>query len=236
MDNSFLDQFPLPQEAAVDLQRKGISEQRLQDGVSLMTSGHHGGLSYRFFVHQTRNEVLSEKTDFPVFESEDMIEWYRDRKNKITEKVRFLPKELLKFDKYDGTCIGGLYKDAYDRFKAGLSVAGLALRTWNKIPEGAVLALEELGIFTVEQFAAQPRQKIETRFPKELQEAFQLAIEYVNGKDTREQAQQTAQQLMAVMNENAKLNKEMEDLREQMAALISGQEAPARKSKKKEDA
>lgn len=235
MESNFLDQFPLPEVASVDLRGKHINEQRLQDGVSLMTSGHHGGLSYRFFVHQDRNAVLSEKTNFPHYDSIDMVEWYRDSKNKVTERCTHLPKELLKFDAFDGACVGGIYKEAYDRFKSGLETPGLALRRWNVLPDSDVQALEELGIFTVEQFASQPRNKVESRFPKEIQQAFQQAIEYVNGKDSREQATKQAEQLMSIMEENAKLSDTVSVLQEQLQSLLvrDGDEAKKRKSKVK---
>lgn len=230
-----LNNFALPDAAVNDLRKLGLSEQSLSDGVSLLSSGHDRGISYRFFVHEVRNPIKSETTGFPHYEKQDMIEWFKDDRNKPVEQVRLLPKELLSFDRFDGTCIGGLYKDAYLRFKQGLAAPGLALRRWNIIDEGSVRSLEELGIFTVEQFAAQPREKITTRFPKELQEAFQQAIEWVNGKDTREQAEKQGEQLMSVLNDNAKLSKEVEALRDQIQALIGSSEVevPRKRARRK---
>lgn len=233
MESNFLDQFPLPvPEASADIRSRNLNEQQLDTGVSLMTSGHDKGLSFRFFVHQERNVIKSELTNYPHFDSMDMIEWYKDSRNKITERCHFLPRELLAFDPVDGTCIGGIYKQAYDRFKAGLETPGLSLRRWNVLPEGEVRGLEELGIYTVEQFAAQPRGRIESRFPREIQQAFQQAVEYVNGKDSREQTEKQAEQLMHIMQENSKLSETVSTLQQQLQALISSNAPEPKKGKK----
>lgn len=234
-----ISQFKLPDEAVRDLASRHLNEERTSyDGATVITSGHDGGLSYRFFVEWIRNPIKSEIAGVTINDPVDHIEWFRDSKNKICEQVRFIPKELLRFDK-DGDCVGGLYRETYERFKAGLSAPGLALRPWNVLDEGCVRTLEETGIFTVEQFAAQPRRKIEG-YPQEFQDAFQLAIEYVNGKDSREAAAKTADQLMSVMTQLEESRKETDELRQQLSASIEGGQGwnppakvlPKRKGKK----
>jgi len=232
--DEIINTFPLPDVAVQDLQRREFNTQDLSPGVSVLSSGHHNGVSYRFFIHEERNSIKSEITGFPHYDKLEMVEWYVDDKTRPTEQVRFLPKELLRFDRFDGSCIGGLYKEAYDRFKAGIDAPGMPLRRWNVIDEGAVRSLEELGIFTVEQLAAQPRNKIESRFPANFRTYFQQAIEFVNGKDTREQTSKQAEQLLDVLKQNSELTAQMESLREQLSLLMAaqGEEKPKRARRK----
>lgn len=231
--DEIINTFPLPDVAVQDLQRRQMSTQDLSPGVSVLSSGHHNGINYRFFIKEVRNPIKSEITGFPHYDTVELIEYDIDDRTRPAFQVRpvcELPTQLLAFDKFDGSCKGGLYQEAYERFKAGMETPGLPLRRWGVIDEAAARSLEELKIFTVEQLAAQPRNKIESRFPEEFKGYFQQAIEYVNGKDTREQASKQAEQLMEVLNQNSELTRQMEGLKAQLASVMSlqAEEAPRR--------
>lgn len=235
MDGVSLGDFKLPDGAHEALEKLGVKPRNLGDGVDYYMSGHDQGVAFRFFVHQEKNEKKSKAAKYPIFDSIEMIEWSKDKFNKPTERARFLPEELLTFDPMDPTvCIGGRFKDAYERFKKGLDAPGLALSKWGVLSDSDVATLKELRIYTVEQFAAQARTKIVGKFHKEIEDAYELAIKWNDGKDGRELASKTEQKLADVYIENEGLKKQMAEMQEQMKTLLSMQ-GDAKKGKKSKE-
>lgn len=181
---SLIDNFALPDVAVEAIKRQGLKEVQLDDGVNRLMSGHDKGVAYRFFISPVYNKTKSTVAGYEVFDDVEMIEWLIDRKNKPTELVRFLPPELLNFDR-DGVCVGGRYKDSYLSFKTGRSTPGLPLAKWGQLSDGEVATLASMHIFTVEQLAEQPRGKFEGRMANEFVEAFDRAVQFVAGKEQR---------------------------------------------------
>jgi FtsZ-binding cell division protein ZapB len=227
MDNGFLDNYVLPDGAAEAIKKAGINGRKLGEGIEIAQFGHDGGVAYRFFVHQEKNEAKSKIAKVPISDAIEMIEWMPDRFQHPTEQLRFLPYELLAFDE-DGECIGGKYREAYLSWKKGLNAPGLTLTRWGELSDSDIFTLHELRIYSVEQFAAQPRSKID-RLPTELREKFEDAVRWVNGKENRALTAEHATQVLNVQQENAKLRDEVAAMQEQMKALMGGHKAPKRK-------
>lgn len=220
MDSNFLDQFPLPEVASQQLRQQNRRANSLGDGV-VDFAGHDQGVAYRFFNETEYRKEQSKILGYEKFENVEMIEWLIDRRNKPTEQVRFLPEELIRFDR-DGEVVGGKYFESYKRFKDGLSAPGLLISKWGGLADTEVMTLAAYGIFSVEQFAAMPRGKIDGKFPIEILEAFERAIQYVNGKDARYESEQTAGKMLELAQANSKLESEMAELRKELLAKTKG--------------
>lgn len=223
-----IDNYALPDGAYDALKRQNRRMEDLGDGVSRY-SGQDRGVSFRFWIETVKNEVKSKAARFTVFDEVEMIEWTSDRYNKPTEQVRFLPAELLTFD-IDGECIGGLYQDAYLRFKTGRKAPGLPLSKWGELSDSEVATLADAGIFTVEQFAAMPRDKIAGRYTQNFVDAFESAIQWVNGKQHRYQVEEQAEEILELRQAIAKRDRDLEELKE----MISGSKKKKTKEKVEE--
>lgn len=220
MDSNFLDQFPLPEIASQQLKQQNRFANSLSDGVVDFV-GHDKGVAYRFFNHLEYNKIQSQILGYEKFDSIEMIEWLIDRKNKPCEQVRFLPEELIRFNR-DGEVVGGKYFESYKRFKDGLTAPGLSISKWGVLGDPEVATLAAYGIFSVEQFAALPRSKVDGKYPQEIIEAFDRAIQYVNGKDGRFEQEQTAQKLLEMSQHSAKQDVEIAELRKELLAKTKG--------------
>lgn len=224
-----LNQFDFPQVAREDFISKGLIGRSVDRNVTdFQMAGYDKGVSYRFFVTPVKNEVKSEECDMEINDEVKMIEWFVNRKNKITERVRFLPPQLLKFNKL-GECTGGAYKEAYLRFEAGLGVEGLPISRWEKASVAQVATLNSEGIHTVEQFAAMPRDRVEGRFPKELVKLFHEAVQFVNrNSPVMQDMEKHAAEILALKQENAKLHTVVEGL---VAQATKAEKKKAKSSK-----
>lgn len=233
--NSVLDNFVLPDGAREDLMRAGgaLQMRTVSDGVNVM-SGHDNGVAFRFFEHAERNEAKSKAAKIAIFDKEDMIEWNKGKRNKPTEKVRFLPEGLLAISSETGEILGGRADmvEAYKRYKAGLAAQGTPLTRWNALDASQVATLASAGIFSVEQFAASPRHKIEGVFPRDLCEKFEEAIQYVNGQQGRFDMEKLATENVAL---SQALEKQADATRE-LLAKVEALEKKATKKAKKESA
>lgn len=219
----------LPEVAFQELSRRGVSEVQLADGVSrLAIAGHDQGVGYRFYIHPIYNKEKSEEAGYEVFDEVEMIEWRVDRKNKPVEQVQFLPAGLLKFrvrDKVTGLwdvtseCIGGRYREAYEAFKSGKATPGMPLARWGVLSDAEMASLAAEGIFTVEQFAAMPKERIRLRFPDNFAEAQERAVHFVAGKEMREKAGEQAEKMKALEDQN-------KELLERLSRLEAAQAAP----------
>lgn len=216
MSTDLLNQFNFPDVAREDFINKGLVAKQIAPMVnSYEMQGSDRGVAYRFFIVPVKNEMKSEAADMEINDEVEMIEWFKDRKNRPTERVRFLPPQLLKFNK-QGECTGGLYQEAYLRFKKGLTASGLPLERWEKLSIGQIATLKAEGIFTVEQFAALPKDRIEDRFPKDLKEAFYAAIHLVNRLNVIEDVEKHAGEAVELKQRLAKAEQENQELREKL--------------------
>jgi uncharacterized coiled-coil protein SlyX len=231
MQNGILENFALPEAAVEAISRRGVREVQLDDGVQRMVmSGHDQGLAYKFVPVQVKNELKTKLAKFPVYDTVDHVQWMKSRRQKPMERVKELPPELLAFDD-EGNCVGGQYAEAYERYKAGLEAPGLPLDKWGQLTDAEVQSLSEMGIFSVEQFAAQPKSKINSRFPNEYQVKHDLAVEFVAGKPTRELANAQAQEIAELRMAAAKKDLEVDELKEQMAAVMESMSGAAPKKR-----
>ena len=202
MDGSFLNNFALP-EAATEALARGSREVSVTDGVSRYYSGTHKGVAYRFFYTEIYNERKSKEAKYPVFDQVEMVEWIVDKDTKPVERVRLLPEELLSISEFTGE-VSGAFAESYRRFKAGQEAPGTPLRNWGVLASNWVATLEKLGIFTVEQFAETPRNKV-LQFPEVVQEGWQRAQHEAGNKDSKQAADRLAKELVALKDELAAL-------------------------------
>ena len=230
LDNSRMPGFEFARDDVKAQARQAVN---LGNGIDFF-SGHDAGVAYRFFTHAQKNEMLSKKLMYHKADAIDMIQWFIDAKNKPAAMVRELPEELLQFDPLTGECVGGTLAEDYRRYKQGLSAPGLALSAWGELDICDLETLVNSGIFSVEQFAAQPDDKI-NRFHGSIQEAFQNAIQYVNGKQNRVQAEKVASELLEVTQKNSKLEDKLAAQQAQIDKLMAAapQAVVSRRTKQK---
>ena len=217
MEGSIIDQFRLPDGAAEAIKRNGMTKLvPLEDGVSRI-NGDDNGVAYRFYIHTEYNSHKSKAARYEVFDEVEMIEWLADKYNQPVEQVRFLPPELLSID--DTGEAYGEYAETYERFKAGLSAPGTPLTKWGVLTDGLVATLAASKIHSVEQFAAQPRERILKKFGQdsEIAQAFDRAIQYVNGKNARYQVDKVANELYESKKVIEQQQFEIEQMKEMLA-------------------
>lgn len=227
MLNGILDNFVLPGVAHDALAKMGVRATEIESGVSRFISGHDKGVAYRFFVHTEYNATKSKAARYEVFDTEEMIEWLTDSKCKPTERIRMLPPELLSIDPFTGEA-GGRYAESYERFKKGMSAPGTSLGKWGVLSDAEIATLNANNVFSVEQFAAMPRAKIEGKFPQEFKEYFERAVQFVNGKEGRFETDKQAAEIMSLQAEKDKQARMIEELQAQVNALVQGASAPKR--------
>jgi len=234
---NFLDQFPLPAQAREDLARQGIVAKTINQGqgasvTSFELAGYDKGVAFRFYIHDEENKIKSEAADMLMTDPIEMIEWTKDKKNRIVERVRFLPPQLLKFNKL-GECVGGLYKEAYLRWKAGLGNQGLPFERWNEASSGEIKTLNSEGFWTVHQLASAPADRIEGRFPKRFVELYRKAIAFVNREAPMEHIKETTDEIVQLKQTNAQLQRSLEDAFAKLEALSERVNGTAKTSEKR---
>lgn len=210
--NQFL--HAMPDVARDEITRNGVNAVAIGDGVNrLAIAGHNQGVAYYFKVDQVYNPQKSEECGYEVFEPMEQCYHIIDRKNISVMPIQMAPRELLAFNR-DGDCIGGKYRDAYINWKSGKDQPGTALRKWDVVSDSEIATLEAEGIFTIEQFAEYPRDRIGSRYPENFMKAHTRAQQWVAGKEMREKAGEQATELNALRKQN-------EDLVERLAKLES---------------
>lgn len=234
MLNGFLDQFPIPEEAAKDLARQNLNFQNLSDGVTKI-SGHDKGVGFRFFIHDEKNELKSEIGGYDHFDEIEMIEWFPDGFNTPNERVKYLPKEMLNFNR-QGEAVGGAYLEAYKRFREGKTAIGTPLSKWGILSSGHVASLASIGVHTVEQLAVQPRGKFEGIYPKEICESVIQATQFVNAKEGKYEADKLVNELADMKKADVKKDEAIAELQAQVKALINAGNKPGKKKSKAQEA
>ena len=222
------DNFALPIEAVQDLQGIKTRETRLGDGVSMVEVARDI-VPHRWVRIQVKNEVKSKAAKFPIKDDVIMCEWIIDKKNHPSEQAKFLPDELLAFDDY-GDPVGGAYLESYNRFLQGLAAPGLPLNRWGVLSDAQVSSLADFGIFTVEDFASQPRARITGKFPVDYQEAFLEAIDYVQSRDSRTQSDKLANELAEQRMTNEQMMKTIQELQAKVNGYMQGSDIKRKKA------
>jgi hypothetical protein len=214
--NQFL--HAMPEVAQEEITRNGVNAVSIGDGINrLAIAGHNQGVAFYFKVDQVYNPEKSEKAGYEVFDPMEQVYHIIDRKNIIPMPVSMSPRELLAFNR-DGECVGGKYKDSYLNWKHGRKQPGLALRKWEVISDSEVASLEAEGIFTVEQFAEYPRDRITSRYPQSFIVAHTRAQQWIAGKEIREKAGEQAVQVKALEDQNKDLVERLAKLEALLAA------------------
>lgn len=224
-----LDNYKVPEVAQKAFAERGAMSMAIGNGVQMVQMhGHEAGVPYQFHTEQIRNDNKSKAAKYWVPDPIDCITWTVDRRLQVTERVKFLPPELLEFDE-DGTCIGGRYKESFDNWKKGLNAPGLSLSKWGELGDGEVLSLAHAGIFSVEQLASMPRDKLANRYPEIFLEAWEKAVQWVNRKEQRVDTELHASQIVELQKllsqrdrEAQGKDKQFQELQAQVAALMSG--------------
>lgn len=241
--DAILNNFNLPGVAADQIRARKLGMNVGQDGVARLSSEHMGGLPFSFKNYVEYLPLESKKLRIERYQDVDCIEWVVDSKNRIPARVHELPEQLLEFevtgyrtakpnknplledDEFAhpifGECVGGMLKEAYDRYKQGLSTPGLPLNKWGVLSDSDCASLAAYGIFSVEQFAAMPTSKIKNgQWHKSVQDGYERAVFYANGTGDRAKDKELADKLASMMKMN-------EDLMGRLAALESKKETPA---------
>lgn len=202
-------------------------------------SGHDRGLGFKFFTHADENKMKSELCGMEINDEIEMIQWFKNKKEQPVERVHMIPDQVLKFKKkqietkvgdkierqmvtvFPLECIGGSLKEDYLRWKQGLQSLGLELSRWNKLTVGQVKTLQSEGIYTVEQFAAMPEDRIVGRhgIPKDLVEAYRAAINFLKAQAPIEGLKDTADKMLEMERDNAKLRDSISALTEMVQSL-----------------
>lgn len=178
--NGILNTYNLPREAVTDLPKLGLVAN--QNGGGLTTfSGHDSGIPFIFTVE---NELVPEwEGDKIVGQKQvqyEAIQWIVGRRHKPMDRLKLRP-DLVTFGR-DGEPIGGKYLQAYLRFKEGQAMEGTWIRKWDKLSDTDSAMLEQRGIFTVEQFAEIPRNRIVSEFPEGIVQAHDAAKFHSNAE------------------------------------------------------
>jgi len=243
MDTSLLDNFDLPGVAYEQIKARNLTlNPSSEKGISHLSGEHSGGLPFKFFTLAEYDFVGSKIAKYEKFNNLEMIEWTVDSKNKLVARITELPTELLEFeiigykevppsanpnhaiDPYAhpiyGECIGGLLRDAYLRFKDGVNAPGLPLAKWGVLDDASVATLNAYGLNSVEQFAAKPKSFVMNgNFPKNIQDAYERAVFYVNGKAAKDKDNELIEKLKQLSIEAAQKDNVIKEMQERMMTL-----------------
>lgn len=247
MGNDLLSQFNFPPEAQEFINDQNLNSKVLSRGgggvaMEFEIAGHDRGMAIRFFTHEVENKVQSERFEMSIPDSIEMIEFIRDKKHKPVERVTMLPDQLLKFERQkfdkDGNklprqCVGGMYKEMYTNWKAGLSDPGLSLDRWQEASKADIFTLTAEGIFTVQQFAAMDRNRVESRFPPSLVELFNKAVRFTNSEHPVQDIKKYADQVLKLEQDNAKKDSQLAAFAARLEELEAKAAAPVEKKKGK---
>lgn len=240
--NQFL--HAMPEVAQDEIIKAGVNAISIGDGVNrLAIAGHDHGVAYFFKADQIYNPEKSAESGYEVFETMEQCYRITDRDNvspmpillrKTSGEVHYypVPKDLLAFNR-DGECVGGKYKESYSNWKQGKSQPGFSLRKWDVLSDSMIATLEAEGIFTIEQFAAYPRDRFAARFPQDFIDAHTRAEQWVSGKEVRENSAKNLARMQELEAKLAAQEKEKADLAERLAKLEALSAGEARNGKKK---
>jgi hypothetical protein len=192
MSEGIMDKFELPsniEEAGARETVNKLQFKSIEQGVNVM-SGHDKGVAYRFFTTEefdggNSDSNIEAECVLPLYNEHDAVEFLFSRKRRPVQFVKHLSRERIRFGA-DGEVIGGTMAEDYKRWKAGSGPQGTPLELWKEIGPGTLKTLQSQNIFTVEQFASMPREKVQDIFPKSIQVIFEHLVDYISGKEAAE--------------------------------------------------
>lgn len=193
--------------------------QQRADGVTVMSGFEKDGVPYRFFLLPVYNHQKSLEAGFEVFDEIEAVEFKKDRRTVHVEQVRFLSPERLKRN-IRGEVVGGRFFEAYKRWKAGEEAPGMPLAKWDVIAPAQVKSLEAEHIYSVEQLAAFPGDRLSEIFrgAEEFLHLHERAKLFVGNKDMIRRSKEQFEQLQHVSMENQKLQNQLAELK----AVVQG--------------
>lgn len=219
MEQGMLDNYVLPDGAYEQIKKSGLRTKQIGSGVSCSMNGHVDGVAFKFFLQPIYNRRKSDDAGYEVFDEIECVQFFVDAKTKPVKQIWELKPEQLRFDR-EGNVVGGSMAEAYKRFKKGAKTPGLSLARWNVLSVSAVATLEKMNIFTVEQFAEVPDNKIAGKLPSVFIEAHKRAKQWVAGKDMVKTSNQQAAEMARLARENEDLKKRLDTL-EKTNAIIN---------------
>lgn len=204
-----LSDFDLP----IDANIPAHQVQALGPGVSRFAFGHdQQGMRHIFFVKDVLNEKQTAATGKEVWEPVEFIQYYKDKFQKPVHQVTDYHRAL--------------HADTYDRWKKGLEAPGTPLSKWERLDYGDLAGLTKVGIFSVDQLAATPYERLRVlcpRWGKGLKELHEKAQQHVRAKQSQEDFAERDERLTKLEEDNAKL-------REELTRLMTVNEAKAEKN------
>ena len=228
MEQGIMDNFSLPQNVEAAGAREAVNKlmfQNIGDNVAIM-SGHEKGIPYRFFKTEVFNGRQPKEGDppgmkysdsnleaecvMPLYDDVDAVEFIYSRYRHPVQLVKHLNRERLRVG-INGEILGGTMAEDYKRWKEGLGPKGTPLELWSEIGPGVLKTLKSQNIFTVEQFASMPREKVDDMFPLNIRLIFEHLVEYVSGKDAAAVAKDYEEKV-------AQLEKELAEAKAQNAS------------------
>lgn len=219
------DKTPIEDFVIEDIDKLGYQMRNIQPGVTIM-DGHDKGVPYKFFRLVEKDAMKSKAAGFAVHRSEDCVMWLKNKRMKCTERVRFLPPELLNID-HEGN-ITGVYAEAYKRYLKGQTASGLELSKWGKLDDASIADLTAMNIFSVEQFASMPKDRF-ARMGDLIKAAHEDAILWVRGQEGRFEAEKNAERIVGLESELVKNQDLIAKLEEKLNLLST------KKSRKKKE-
>lgn len=217
-----INDYSLPDVAHEALSRRNLTDVSLGAGINRLVEHDMRGLPYRFEIHTQYNKLKSQTAKYEVYDEIEIIRWFRDRFDQPVEIVRLLPEALLDLNDPDEP--RGAYAESYRRFKEGRLAPGTPLSKWGVLSDGQVATLAHRNIFSVEQLASTPKNKIQSVLPAEFLEAWERAHQFVASKENRFQADKQADEIAKLSANNEALQRQLETMQAQMQQLLQAKQ------------
>lgn len=219
----------LPPDAAADLAK--FQSRSVGNGVERHDySGHDAkGLAFRFFIFDSYNKIKSEATKtslnpsgIEIYDPIEMREVFIDKKTRLHEMVT----DRMRYR----------FPDEYRRFKDGLEAPGTPLTKWGVMPSNEIQTLVRDGIFSVEQLAMQPADKVQHRYPHQFFGYFTRAQQFVAAKSGKYEVEKNVEALVELQKNYALLQSQMASLMEQNSTLMTSKSPTKKKVAPKKSA
>ena len=202
--------FGLPADADLQELQNRVARSN-GNGVSLYSGHDKFGLAYRFFIYDNYNPVKSKAAGIELFDQIEMMEVFVDKKTRLHVMV--------------DNQIRQTYPDEYARFIQNREAPGTPLDKWGVMPSNEIATLVKDGIFTVEQFALQPADKVQGRYPPSFFEHFERAQQFVAAKSGKVEAEKMAEKMIELQRAYA-------DLEAKLQSIVSADAAPKKRGRK----
>lgn len=219
---SILDNFVIPTNileagAREDVARMNLELQAVQPGVQVISGFKKDGVPYRFFIHSVYNHQKSLEAGFERSDDIECVEFLVDKRTKPVIELKFLDPDRLRFN-LRGEIVGGSMFEAYKRWKSGLDTPGTPLDKWGVLTPSQLRTLNSENVFTIEQLAATPRERVRDIFRNndEFMQLYERAILFQGNKDMTARANEQIEKLKDLAEQNRLMREEMDFLRAQI--------------------